>query len=87
MIAKLRGHKNNDPPSICYISHSNVLVSAEKHYSKRSSLAKKKKQESAKKDKKKDRSAEDPDHNPSHLTDKNQKGTYESFSELHNNTK
>ena len=32
LIAKLRGHKNNDPPSMCYIAQSNCLVSAEKSY-------------------------------------------------------
>jgi len=34
LIAKLRGHKNNDPPTICYIPQSNCLVSAEKNYEK-----------------------------------------------------
>ena len=32
LIAKLRGHKNSDPPSICYIPQSNCLVSAEKSF-------------------------------------------------------
>lgn len=31
LIARLRGHKNDGAPSICYIAHSNCLVSAEKH--------------------------------------------------------
>ena len=31
LIAKLKGHKNNDAPSVCYIPHSNCLVSAEKN--------------------------------------------------------
>lgn len=31
LIAKLRGHKNDGAPSICYITHSNCLISAEKH--------------------------------------------------------
>jgi hypothetical protein len=30
LIAKLKGHKNQDAPSVCYIPHSNCLVSAEK---------------------------------------------------------
>jgi hypothetical protein len=34
LIAKLKGHKNNDPPTICYIPQSNCLVSAEKNYEK-----------------------------------------------------
>ena len=32
LIAKLKGHKNDDPPSICFIPHSNCLVTAEKYY-------------------------------------------------------
>ena len=34
VIAKLKGHKNDDPPTICYIPQSNCLVSAEKYYEK-----------------------------------------------------
>jgi hypothetical protein len=31
LLAKLRGHKNSDPPTICYVSQSCCLVSGEKH--------------------------------------------------------
>lgn len=31
LIARLRGHKNDGAPSICYIPQSNCLVSAEKY--------------------------------------------------------
>jgi hypothetical protein len=31
LLAKLAGHKNQDPPSICYISESGCLISGEKH--------------------------------------------------------
>lgn len=32
LLARLKGHKNSDPPTICYIAQSNCLVSAEKNY-------------------------------------------------------
>ena len=31
LIAKLKGHKNDFAPSICYVPQSNCIVSAEKH--------------------------------------------------------
>jgi hypothetical protein len=31
LLARLKGHRNADPPSICYVPHSCCLVSAEKH--------------------------------------------------------
>jgi len=31
LLAKLKGHKNTDPPSICYVPHSCCLVTGEKH--------------------------------------------------------
>jgi hypothetical protein len=31
LLAKLRGHRNNDPPILCYIPSSGCLVSGEKH--------------------------------------------------------
>ena len=31
LLAKLKGHRNSDPPSICYIPQSCCLVSGEKH--------------------------------------------------------
>jgi hypothetical protein len=31
LLAKLKGHKNRDPPSICYVPHSCCLVTGEKH--------------------------------------------------------
>ena len=34
LIAKLKGHQNNDPPSICYVPQSNCLISGEKTYAK-----------------------------------------------------
>ena len=33
LLAKLRGHRNSDPPSICYIPSSGCLISGEKHLS------------------------------------------------------
>jgi hypothetical protein len=31
LLAKLVGHKNQDPPSLCYISESGCLITGEKH--------------------------------------------------------
>lgn len=31
LLARLKGHRNADPPSVCYVPHSCCLVSAEKH--------------------------------------------------------
>ena len=31
LLAKLKGHKNSDPPSICYVPHSCCLITGEKH--------------------------------------------------------
>lgn len=31
LIAKLKGHKNSDPPSICYVPQSCCLITGEKH--------------------------------------------------------
>jgi hypothetical protein len=33
LLAKLKGHKNNDPPSICYVPHSCCLITGEKELS------------------------------------------------------
>jgi hypothetical protein len=30
LLAKLKGHKNTDPPSICYVPHSCCLITGEK---------------------------------------------------------
>jgi hypothetical protein len=35
-LAKLRGHRNSDPPTICYVAQSGCLVSGEKHLNERS---------------------------------------------------
>jgi len=34
-LAKLRGHRNSDPPTICYVAQSGCLVSGEKHLNER----------------------------------------------------
>jgi hypothetical protein len=31
LLAKLKGHRNADPPSICYVPHSCCLITGEKH--------------------------------------------------------
>jgi hypothetical protein len=31
LLSKLRGHRNSDPPTICYVAQSGCLVSGEKH--------------------------------------------------------
>jgi len=31
LIAKLKGHKNHDPPSICYVPSSGCLITGEKY--------------------------------------------------------
>lgn len=33
LLAKLRGHKNSDPPTLHYVPHSGCLISGEKHLS------------------------------------------------------
>jgi hypothetical protein len=33
LLGKLRGHRNSDPPTICYVAQSGCLVSGEKHLS------------------------------------------------------
>lgn len=33
LLARLRGHRNQDPPTICYVAQSGCLVSGEKHLS------------------------------------------------------
>ena len=35
MLAKLKGHKNQDPPSICFIPQSCCLISGEKDLSEK----------------------------------------------------
>ncbi len=36
LLARLRGHRNSDPPTICYVAQSGCLVSGEKHLAERS---------------------------------------------------
>lgn len=31
LLGRLRGHRNQDPPTICYVAQSGCLVSGEKH--------------------------------------------------------
>lgn len=70
LLAKLKGHKNNDPPSICYVPMSNCLISGEKVYQKDNHLA----NDGPKMDNK------DPEQAPTYLALKSKMGSYEKFS-------
>jgi hypothetical protein len=67
MIAKLRGHKNNDAPCICYIAQSNCLVSAEKNVTGNNMTT----------DYNKVSKNDDPNQHPSHKISVGQKSGYQ----------
>lgn len=73
VIAKLKGHKNDDPPSICYIPHSNCLVSAEKNYEVDKLVNNEEPMQ-----------VDDPDVAPSYISQKSKSGTYEKFAQRKN---
>jgi hypothetical protein len=31
LLAKMKGHRNSDPPTLCYVAQSGCLISGEKH--------------------------------------------------------
>ena len=73
LIAKFRGHKNSDPPSICYIPQSNCLVSAEKNFENEALRG----GEGA-------NTADDPEVAPTHIAQKSRVSSYERFANRHN---
>ena len=75
LLAKLKGHKNNDPPSICYIPQSNCLVSAEKNYETDRLI-----------NDAKPMNLDDPDEAPSHIAQKSKIGTYEKYADNKNSS-
>ena len=68
LIAKLKGHKNDDPPSICFIPHSNCLVTAEKYYEVDKLV-----------NNEEPIQGDDPTAAPSYITQNSKAGSYEKF--------